>query len=133
MRAKVVTMLAASIFSLALAGCGNSGRSGDPPSDPPSKGGGTGTGVIVTPSGIGQVWQGTTVQFTAAVMGQGNQAVTWTVHEGSAGGTIDSTGLYTAPANVPNPPSVTVTATLVAAPSKTASATLTIVQPGPSH
>jgi len=47
--------------------------------------------VVVTPGGIGQVWQGTTVQFRA------NVPVFWTVLEGSTGGTIDSTGLYTAP------------------------------------
>jgi WD40 repeat protein len=74
---------------MAVSGCGGGGGNGDPPSK--------GTSVVVTPSGIGQVWQGTKVQFAAQVIGQTNQAVTWSVQEGSAGGVIDSTGLYTAP------------------------------------
>jgi hypothetical protein len=37
------------------------------------------------------------VQFAAQVIGKTNQTVTWAVQEGSAGGVIDSTGLYTAP------------------------------------
>jgi hypothetical protein len=44
-------------------------------------------------------------QFTA------NQSVTWAVTGGSANGTVDGTGLYTAPALVPGPGTVTVTAT----------------------
>jgi len=40
-----------------------------------------------------------------------NQSVTWAVTGGSANGTIDSTGLYAAPAAVPDPATVTVTAT----------------------
>jgi len=41
---------------------------------------------------------GTTQSFTATVTGTTNTAVTWSVQE-SVGGTIDSTGLYTAPQN----------------------------------
>ncbi len=48
-------------------------------------------------------------QFTA------NQSVTWAVTGGSASGTVDGTGLYTAPAVVPSPATVTVTATSAAA------------------
>ncbi len=44
-------------------------------------------------------------QFTA------NQSVTWAVTGGSANGTISGAGLYSAPAAVPNPATVTVTAT----------------------
>ena len=40
-----------------------------------------------------------------------NQSVTWAVTGGSANGTIDGNGLYSAPAAVPNPATVTVTAT----------------------
>jgi len=35
--------------------------------------------------------------FTATVFGISNQTVTWSIQEGSAGGTITSAGLYTAP------------------------------------
>jgi chitinase len=40
---------------------------------------------------------GGTQQFTAIVTGTANAATTWTVQEGSAGGGVTSTGLYTAP------------------------------------
>jgi len=81
------------LLAMTASGCGGGagGRTGDPP---PSKGG---TSVVITPNGIGQVWQGTTVQFAAQVIGQTSQAVAWSVQEGSAGGVVDSTGLYTAP------------------------------------
>ena len=59
------------------------------------------------PNGSGNSWpQGATQQqFTA------NQSVTWAVTGGSGNGTVDGTGLYTTPAVVPNPGTVTVTAT----------------------
>ena len=44
--------------SVASSGLSSGGPGGLP--DPP-------TGVIVTPNGVGQVWQGTTVQFQANV------------------------------------------------------------------
>jgi hypothetical protein len=37
------------------------------------------------------------VQFTAKVVGVGNQSVSWSVREGNGGGIINSSGLYTAP------------------------------------
>ncbi len=71
------------LLVVTASGCGGGGGNGDPP---PGKGGAGGTSVVVTPSGIGQVWQGTMVQFAAQVIGQTNQAVTWSVQEDSAGG-----------------------------------------------
>ena len=55
--------------------------------------------------------------FTATVSNSTSQTVTWTVSGGFGGanGTIDASGLYTAPAAVPNPATVTVTATSAAA------------------
>jgi hypothetical protein len=47
--------------------------------------------VISLPAGQGQ-------HFVATVTGTTNTAVTWSVQEGAAGGTVTSTGLYTAPA-----------------------------------
>jgi hypothetical protein len=67
------------------------------------------------------------VQFTATVAGTKNTKVTWT----ATAGTISSTGLYTAPATVPNPAVVTVTATSVANTTYAAAAQVTI-QPGPN-
>ncbi len=72
-----------------------------------------------------------TKQFTAKVTGTTDTAVTWSISgEGcvsnTACGKIDSTGLYTAPSVVPSPSTFRITATSVADPSKTASATVTI-------
>ncbi len=53
--------------------------------------------VAVTPQ-TAAVSTGGTAQFTASITGSTNTAVTWSVQEGAAGGTIDATGLYTAPA-----------------------------------
>jgi hypothetical protein len=56
-----------------------------------------------------------TQPFTALVTGSANQAVTWSLSgagcSGATCGTIDATGNYTAPIAVPNPATVTVTAT----------------------
>jgi hypothetical protein len=52
--------------------------------------------VAVSPNPI-TVFLGATQPFTAMVSGSTNQAVTWTVQEGAAGGSINSAGLYTAP------------------------------------
>jgi hypothetical protein len=67
-----------------------------------------------------------TQQFTATVTGTSNTAVTWSVAGGAANGTVSSTGLYTAPAGVPNPPQVTVTATSQADGTKSGAAIVTV-------
>ena len=70
------------------------------------------------------------VQLMATVHNSTNSVVTWSLSgagcSGATCGTISSTGLYTAPASVPNPAIVTVKATSVADTSKSASATITI-------
>ncbi|MBN8730169.1 MAG: hypothetical protein J0L64_06470 [Acidobacteria bacterium] len=71
--------------------------------------------------------QGQTRQFTAAVSGSANTAVTWKL--GSAVGTITSTGLYIAPSTISAAQAVTVTATSAADPSKSASAVITLNPP----
>ena len=75
-----------------------------------------------------------TQQFFASVANSTNSAVTWSVQSavsgqgcsGSACGTIDSSGLYTAPAAAPSPNAVTITATSQADNTKSASATVAI-------
>lgn len=69
-------------------------------------------------------------QFTKTVSGTANTNVNWTVSgvgcvAGSCG-TINSSGLYTAPATVPSPALATVKATSVADPTKSASASVVI-------
>lgn len=69
---------------------------------------------------------GQTQQFTASVSGTTNTAVTWSVAGGASNGTVSATGLYTAPATVPNPAQVTVTGTSQADPSKFGSSIVTV-------
>jgi len=69
---------------------------------------------------------GQQVQFTATVTGTTNTSVTWLVVGGAADGTISASGLYTAPAVVPNPALVTVTATSLADPTKSGSGSITV-------
>jgi trimeric autotransporter adhesin len=87
-------------------------------------------GITVT-TAKAKVRINTTRQFTATVTGATNTAVTWSIsgagcNPNTACGMIDSSGLYTAPAVVPSPPTFAITATPVADPSKTASATVTV-------
>jgi len=65
--------------------------------------------------------------FVAAVMGASNTAVTWSVEEGAAGGTIDVNGNYVAPTTQGTFHPV---ATSVADPAKNASSTVTVVPSG---
>src|SRR6266851_1963807 len=96
---------------------------------------GTSSKTTITISGAptaASVAVGNTQQFTATVTGTSNTAVAWSVAGGASNGTISSSGLYTAPATVPNPPQATVTATSQADSTKSASATVTVATATPS-
>jgi len=85
--------------------------------------------VAITPAPARVATAGTQ-QFTATVTGSSNTTVTWSVN-GIAGGnstvgTITVGGLYTAPAVVPNPSTVNVTATSVATSTQSLPAAVTI-------
>lgn len=67
---------------------------------------------------------GETQQFTATVSNVANTAVTWTV---VGGGTISTSGLYTAPARVASQTAVTVTATSQADTTKSVHAAVTLM------
>jgi hypothetical protein len=67
--------------------------------------------------------QGQTIQFSASVFGSSNQAVAWSIQEGTGGGSISQTGLYSAPAAAME---VHVIATSVADPSKSSTALVTV-------
>lgn len=81
------------------------------------------------------VHAGSPQTFGATVTGSSNQAVVWSVNDQGGGtstiGYITSQGNYLAPASVPNPNSITITATSAADPTKFASATVTLVNPIP--
>jgi len=89
--------------------------------------------VSVSPPSA-QVKPGAQLQFTAAVSGSSSPLVIWSIAgtgcSGSACGSISASGLYTAPSTPPNPPIVTVTATLLSDPTKSGSATVTITSGG---
>jgi hypothetical protein len=63
----------------------------------PGEGGAQQTVVTVFPSPA-TVPPGAKQPFSAAVTGSGSPSVVWSVQQGTAGGSISSTGLYTAPA-----------------------------------
>ena len=80
--------------------------------------------VTVTPA-TATIAQGGTQQFNAVLANTTNQNVTWT----ASAGTVSASGLYTAPATVASPLSVTITAKSVADTSKTGTATVTVNPP----
>jgi acyl-coenzyme A thioesterase PaaI-like protein len=82
-------------------------------------------GVSVTPVLV-YLWPGTSETFKAQVTGLGDTSVSWSVLEGSAGGTVSSSGAYTAPSG---PGTYHVVATSVADPSKSASASVVVTAP----
>jgi hypothetical protein len=90
-----------------------------------------GTQISVSPANPNVV-TGTSQQFTANVQ-NGPQAVIWEVDGIQLGnstvGFINSSGFYTAPAAIPNPPVVTITALLITNTSVSGSTTLTVVAP----
>jgi uncharacterized protein (DUF1800 family) len=132
-------MASTGILALLLAGCagvgskstGTSPTSPTSPTTPPEN---AGVVVTVTPT-TAAVRAGATQSFAAAVTGNANTSVTWSVNAVAGGnattGTIDTTGLYTAPVNLPTPNTITVTATSAADTTKTGTSALTLENPVP--
>ncbi|MBI3477802.1 MAG: beta-propeller fold lactonase family protein [Acidobacteria bacterium] len=110
------------IVTLFLGGCSND------PSAPAA------VSVSVTPTTV-SVQTGLTQQFTATVTNTSNTAVTWQVNGVTGGdatnGTVSASGLYAAPATAPSPATVTVTAVSQADNTKSASSTVTVINPPP--
>ncbi len=120
-RGKIPRMLlcASVLLCLTCTSCGLVSSSPPPPAT-----------VSVTPNSA-QPFPGGVVPFQALVENASSSAVNWqvngTIGGNSTVGTIDSTGRYTAPSAVPNPATVTVTAALQSDPTKTGSASVTIL------
>lgn len=122
---KVSTILALAA-ALGALGCGSNSSSG--------------VSITVSPT-TASVITNRTQQFSGAVTGNSNTAITWTLAcatnvAANTCGSIDAAGLYTAPATVPTitsngtttvAPTVTITGTAQADKTKTATATLTII------
>jgi hypothetical protein len=90
-------------------------------------GGGTGSGggITITLNPLSASLQnGGTQQFSANVTGATNTGVIWSLQPQIGG--ISSTGLYTAPSSISGPTTVSVTATSVADPTKSAAATISL-------
>ncbi|HET6844923.1 MAG TPA: hypothetical protein VFK06_25050 [Candidatus Angelobacter sp.] len=108
MRKLLKTLVFLSI--LPLIACGRGG--GNPGSSPQQI-----VSVSVNPpSGFtGFIGITQTLQFTAGITGTTNTGVTWAVNNIAGGnssvGTVNSSGLYTAPSQIPNPQKISVTAT----------------------
>jgi len=103
-----ITTICLGLGFMALISCGGvtgSGSSTTPVTiNPP-------TGVVLFADEPGNSWPASVIQGSNQQQFTANQSVTWAVTGGSANGTISGTGLYTPPAVVPNPATVTVTAT----------------------
>jgi hypothetical protein len=114
-----VAVLAEGAWSL---GCGAGGASPPPPAPPAIE-------VAVRPTN-GSVALGNQATFTATVMNTIDTAVNWSVNGVPGGnatvGTITSAGVYTAPADLPSPATVQVTATSHADPAKSGTGTAAI-------
>jgi hypothetical protein len=130
-RRSALAALCVSLVLLAfMVACGGGGNSNPPPPV---------ISVTVSPSTtvnlyakVSNAWPValTQQQFTAVVHNSTNQTVTWAVTGGDPNGTIDAnTGLYTAPAAVPNPTNVTVTAKAQADTTKSGTGRVSILTP----
>ena len=124
MSARTILAGLTGLFLLCLLGCGGGSASPSPA-----------VSVSISPLAAA-VAVGSTQQFTAAVSGATNQAVTWSVNGVAGGnstvGTISISGSYTAPSTVPSPATVTVVATSQATSSAAASASVSLSYPIPS-
>jgi serine protease len=91
--------------------------------------------VSVSPASVTLVAGVGTQAFSASVANASDTRVTWYVNDVAGGnatvGTITSAGLYTAPAQRPDPATVTVKAVAVADPGKAGTASVTIAPPAP--
>jgi len=83
--------------------------------------------VAVAPGSVTLNAGGASQKFLATVSGTTNTAVNWTISP--ALGTISTAGLYVAPASISSQSTVTVRATSVADPSKSATAVVTLKPP----
>jgi len=123
-RYKIFGLCATLALTGLLVACGGGSSSTPPPA----------VNISVSPSTVNTLYPSLpgapaqTQQFTAVVTP--SQTIAWSVTGGSAYGTINSSGLYTAPASLPSPAAVTVKATATSGAS--GSATVNLLTPTPS-
>src|ERR1035438_4114300 len=92
-KVKSFRLLTALAAALIITGCGSPSTPvpGSPPPPPPP------SPTVWVPPPTATVYRGKTLLFTAKVSGQSDQTVIWSVP--SNFGSIDSTGLFTAPSD----------------------------------
>ena len=123
-RYKIFGLCATLVLTGLLVACGGGSSSTPPPA----------VNISVSPSTVNTLYPSLpgapaqTQQFTAVVTP--SQTIAWSVTGGSPYGTINSSGLYTAPASLPSPAAVTVKATATSGAS--GSATVNLLTPTPS-
>ena len=124
--ARIVPTLVLSLGLAWLTGCAAMGGGGSS--------GSSSSGVTVTPA-TANVRAGDTQQFSAKVTTM-DQTVTWAVNGTTGGnatvGKISTTGVYTAPAALPNPNSVSIEATSSSNPSLSGKSSITLENPVPT-
>jgi TonB family protein len=93
-------------------------------------------GLHLSPTEV-ELAEGEQRKFNLTESGKSLMVAIWNVAgngcKQDACGTVSPTGVYTAPRTIPDPPTVTIMATSIADPGKTASATVTIVKASSSH
>jgi hypothetical protein len=129
-RALDLSALLVACVCLVACGGGGGGNGGGGPGDDPDP---PAIRIAINP-GSAILQPGDTQQFNATVSNATNTAVTWSVNGVEGGdatvGAISEDGLYMAPDAVPDPDGVTVAATSQEDSSKSASATISIVDLG---
>ena len=133
MSVKRIWSAPAAILMLLLSGCSGLGtRRGSDGS--PALPDGANTGVTVTPATV-TIRAGSNESFAAVVSSSPNASVTWSVNSIAGGnassGTIDANGMYTAPASLPTPNTITIAATSSDDATKTGSSAVTLQNPIP--
>jgi uncharacterized protein (DUF1800 family) len=125
---------ASAVLIFFLSGCtglGTKNTGSGSPTLPPDSGS---TSVTVTPP-TATIRVGSNESFAAVVSGATNTSVTWSVNSVAGGnattGTIDANGMYTAPASLPTPNTVTIAATSAADTTQKGTATVTLQNPIP--
>ena len=127
-RASVLFFLG--ITAIVLGGCSGAGSTSSGSNPSGGNGGSSSVTVTVTPA-MASIVVNQNLAFQATVTGSMNTAVTWQVSAVTGGnatvGTISTSGVYTAPAQVPNPATVSVTAVSQADPTKSGSVSVQIL------
>jgi hypothetical protein len=123
-RYSVIVGLCVSLALLGLLVACGGGSNSTPP--PPAITVSVSGGATVFPNDAADSWPVQQTQFTATVTNTTNTSVTWAVTTPN-GGTIDASGLYTAPTIAAGlPTSVVITATSAADPTKSGTGTETL-------